>query len=181
MAATRPLMQSMKEPSENSEEGSTNNIVRTAASVVLPPISTNAIRSLRASLDGKLVSSNFITSSDPSNVNLTNMLQSMILRSGHNSQASSQVASRRSSNNFDAKASSAIVSGMGSRIPSSIFDENEEVLHPTLMAMSNSAADLSSLSALQGILDAALAGDSEGLVSRTIAFLLHTIDPTLPF
>ena len=167
MPATRPLlMQSLKEPSEKSEEG-TNNIVRTATSVVLPPISTNAIKSLRASLDGKVVSSNFITSSNPSNGDLANMLQSMILRSGHNSQTSSQVGSRRSSN-FDANASIAILSGMGSRKTSSIFDENEEVLHPTLMAMSNSAADLSSLSALQGILEAALAGDSERMVCRTI-------------
>ena len=173
MPDTIPLI---KDPSENSDEG-TDNIIRGTSAVVLPPITNNAIKSLRASLDEKLVSSNIVTSAFPSNTNLSGMLQSMILRSGQNSQASSHVASRRSSA-FDAKASNSVLSGMGSRKSSSIFDQNEELLHPTLMAMSNSAADLSTLGALQGILTAELKGDLEHQVRNVEGLFLF---PSLPF
>ena len=133
--------------------------------VVLPPISADAVRPIRISMDGKL------SFSHPSNdVSISSMLQSMILRSPHGSQASgSQIDSRRSS--VDANAISGLII-KESRRTSSIFGDDEEALHPTLLAMSNSAADLDTLTTLQGILDAELMGDTERQVRRMIVIVL---------
>ena len=114
-----PLIKSVIKSESFQDE---NNTTRHIPVVALPPISA---RSLRAS--GKLASSH------PLNVSLSGMLQSMILRSPNGSQASSH--SRRSSN-FDDNASSGIA-GICDRKTMSDYEEDEEVLHRTLMKFSN--------------------------------------------
>ena len=133
---------------------------RNSSSVVLPPIATMPVR---LSLNRKM------SSSHPSNVSLSGTLQSVILRSAQNSQASSRTGSRRSSNS-DINANKGIIGTTASRRTSNLFGDNSEVMNPTLLVLSNSAADLSSLSALQGILETELLEDSARQVRKNDCF-----------
>ena len=145
-----PDRASQKETSSFIKMENETNFPRNAATVVLPPISVDAIRNIHANFER--------------NTSLSGMLQSMILRSAHGSQASgSQLGSRRSS---DVNACSVVDN---SRRTSFIFDDEPEAMDPTLMAMANSAADLSTLSTLQGILESEMRGGPERQVEEYLS------------